>query len=543
MYLLGVRPSSRHLEAVLEVARSVGSTLELDELLARIVSTVTRRTGAERSTLFLVDAATGELWSRVAEGTGTLEIRLPPGRGIAGWVAQHGEPVVLADAYRDERFSREWDRATGYRTRALLAAPLRNPAGRTVGVMQCLNKPRGFTKADRELLDTVGSLCAVALENAFLVRRLDRANQELQILVDLERAVSAAPDEGAVLRDALRRLCTLFGSPDASALLVGNVPHVLSLSNGQFHAKRISPEWAQVLLDRFGAPLRADDADRHVVSAPLEAGGERLGALQVVHAAEAGDGGVRVLGLVAARVGPAIGRLREQAAKERQARLSLVGQMMSSLLHDLRTPISAVAGYAELMAEEDDPAARASFARRVRVALEQIEEMTQEVLQFARGEHGLAVREVELAAFVDATVQVVRAELGRFDATVEVEGEIAGTVRLDAGKLRRVVSNLARNAGQAGARRVVWRLARADGRLLLELHDDGHGISEEVRERLFQPFATFGKQGGTGLGLAMARRVVEAHGGTIEVESEPGRGTVFRIALPPEPPAGRALLG
>jgi signal transduction histidine kinase len=82
----------------------------------------------------------------------------------------------------------------------------------------------------------------------------------------------------------------------------------------------------------------------------------------------------------------------------------------------------------------------------------------------------------------------------------------------------------------------VWRISRGDGEsLVFELADDGAGIPAAVRSRLFQPFATFGKQGGTGLGLAMARRIVEAHGGTIGAASEDGAGTTFRIELPSEP--------
>src|SRR6185312_8468579 len=89
-------------QAVMDIGRALGSTLDLDELLALVMNKVTLLLGAERSTLFLVDKETGELWSKIAQSA--KEIRLPAGRGIAGWVAKRGEPVNLADVYQDDRF-------------------------------------------------------------------------------------------------------------------------------------------------------------------------------------------------------------------------------------------------------------------------------------------------------------------------------------------------------------------------------------------------------------------------------------------------------
>ena len=106
----------------------------------------------DRSTLFLLDRERGQLWSKVAQGDGITEIRVPLGAGIVGFVAQHGEVISLADAYDDPRFNREVDRRTGYRTRSLLCLPIRDRAGQIVGAVQALNKRDGeFTREDEEL--------------------------------------------------------------------------------------------------------------------------------------------------------------------------------------------------------------------------------------------------------------------------------------------------------------------------------------------------------------------------------------------------------
>jgi signal transduction histidine kinase len=111
----------------------------------------------------------------------------------------------------------------------------------------------------------------------------------------------------------------------------------------------------------------------------------------------------------------------------------------------------------------------------------------------------------------------------------------------DEEKMLRVFHNLARNAAEAiGDKGGVCRLEvdrTPDGNLSLSFADDGPGVSEEIRERLFESFTTHGKQGGTGLGLAIVQSIVEDHGGTVSVDSQPGK-TAFKIVLPqPQPRA------
>ena len=139
------------LSTIVEATKRLNSTLDLAELLNIILGLTTRYSGAERGTVFLVDRDKQEIWSLVGLGLEQHEIRLPITKGIAGWVAQHGEMVNLADAYADPRFESEVDLRLGYRTRSLLCLPIRNKAGETIGVLQLLNKKTGpFSRARRE---------------------------------------------------------------------------------------------------------------------------------------------------------------------------------------------------------------------------------------------------------------------------------------------------------------------------------------------------------------------------------------------------------
>jgi HD-GYP domain-containing protein (c-di-GMP phosphodiesterase class II) len=164
------------LTALLEVGKAMASERNLDRLLRLIMGEVTKVVGADRSSLFLVDRARNELWSKIAQGLEVREIRIKIGMGISGYVAKTGNTVNIPDAYADPRFNVETDRRTGYRTRNILCAPMRNKLNEVIGVLQVLNKLDGgaFTAEDEELLLALSSQAAVAIENAILYENIER---------------------------------------------------------------------------------------------------------------------------------------------------------------------------------------------------------------------------------------------------------------------------------------------------------------------------------------------------------------------------------
>ena len=163
----------RKLQSILDVAKAMTAERQLDRLLALVVDEAAKVAEADRCTLFLVDRERGELWSKVAHGART--IRVPLGAGVVGDVAASGTPVRIDDAYADARFNREVDRGTGYRTRTILAVPMRNTKGEVVGVLQALNRREGaFTEEDEELLGALAGPAASAIENAVLNEEIER---------------------------------------------------------------------------------------------------------------------------------------------------------------------------------------------------------------------------------------------------------------------------------------------------------------------------------------------------------------------------------
>ncbi len=180
------------LTALIEVASQISSSLSLDTLFERLIELTTEVLDADRGTLFLNDPETNELFSRVAMGELSREIRFPNHLGIAGAVFISGEPVVIDDAYVDERFNREMDRKTGYRTRSILTAPVKDKLDEVVGVIQLLNKRSGvFTSDDLSMLEAITPIAASTLRNAQLYEQVERARREQAQLFEVTRAISS----------------------------------------------------------------------------------------------------------------------------------------------------------------------------------------------------------------------------------------------------------------------------------------------------------------------------------------------------------------
>lgn len=174
-----------------------------DDLLDFLAREAVGEMEADRSSIFLLDEARRELWSRVALGMGQQVIRFPADRGIAGHVASTGELLNVADPYADPRFNQAVDRQTGYRTRSILCGPLRARDGRIVGVLQILNK-RGdgpFLPADVRRFERVISRCSLAIENALTYDRLRSAEAGgARVLVRSPKLLLADRDATAVGR-------------------------------------------------------------------------------------------------------------------------------------------------------------------------------------------------------------------------------------------------------------------------------------------------------------------------------------------------------
>ncbi|HEY8233091.1 MAG TPA: ATP-binding protein [Vicinamibacteria bacterium] len=256
------------------------------------------------------------------------------------------------------------------------------------------------------------------------------------------------------------------------------------------------------------------------------------------------DAEARLVSVIAARAALAFENLAYQKELIEIERLAALGTMAGMLVHDFRGPMTLIRGWAETLAIGGvEPGEVATRAQAIVDAVDRLERMTGETLDFARGAERLVLRSVPLGVFVADLAAGLEQELPGLTLERDVELPAGRRGPLDVDKIRRAVTNIAANArdamGGAGRLRLrarVEAIAGADGprdQLVLVLGDDGPGVPAAIRERVFDPFVTHGKKRGTGLGLAVARRFVEDHGGRLELVADPGQsGARFRIALP-----------
>lgn len=211
-------------------------------------------------------------------------------------------------------------------------------------------------------------------------------------------------------------------------------------------------------------------------------------------------------------------------------RLAVVGQMTTQMLHDVKNALCVIRGAAEL-AKHGGQSERA-IDLIIRQS-DDLVEMLQDVMWFARGAQQLALEPVRIDEFLTELIAAHRHLVDQAGVEVELQAE-AGTVEIDATQLHRALLNLIVNAVEAmpqGGRLFIH--AGFEGcYLVIECQDTGVGMEREVLDRLFEPFFTFGKSRGTGIGAAIAKSVIDAHGGHVHVRSAPGLGTTFTVYLP-----------
>lgn len=562
-------------KALREVSLALTQTTH-DEALDLVLQAMATAIEADRATLYLKEHETGDFVSRVMSSGGHTTIRLQPGQGIAGAVAKSGKVIIVDDAYEDPRFNPHWDLTSGYRTRSIVAVPVVDSSGEIIGVAQVLNKVSGaFTEEDARTLSALASQAAVSLENLELIGAVRQKNDELEaakakletrlrdlkLLFELETAMSRVTSLEELLISVLgeaRRVtkaqsgAIMLRDPesDRATLHVLERGRIVRLpatdGEGLIGASMVNDE-VIVTDDAAADPRSSHELDERAgfrattaICVPLEGeDGNPVGAFGLYNKRGgepfSAEDRAMVL-LIAANASTAIRLHWSRESREREERLTTIGRLLSGVLHDLKTPLTVISGYVQLMQNADSKTQRDEYSALVFKQFEHIGSMQRDVLEFARGEKSVLVRKVYLAKFFDEVRAALETSLAKSQVELVIDLQDRGTARFDEGKVLRVIHNLARNAAEAmipkGGGKFTIKVQRdRDGALVLIFSDTGPGIPKEIEHRLFRSFVTSGKKGGTGLGLAIVKRIAEEHGGTVAVHST-SRGATFKVILP-----------
>ena len=380
------------LNMLIDAAKTVNSTLDLDKLLDVILETAIKSIAADRGTLYLVDELKSEIWSKALRGSEVVEIRQPIGKGLSGYVAKTGETINIPDAYNDSRFNADFDKKSGFRTNNVLCMPMRNRDGKIIGVFQMLNKKGGpFTTQDEEFINALSIHASIAIENARLAQEM--INNE---------------------------------------------------------------------------------------------------------------------------------------------RLSAVGRMASTIIHDIKNPMGTLRVYAQVMKKKSGNEEAAKLADEMIHQVDRFVNMAQEILDFSRGVSATNIEETEFGDVMEGVLAFIEKDLTKRNIKLEKKLNFQGKVKVDQDKIVRVFYNIASNAADAMPTGGTLTVTTDDagGMVKVDFKDTGTGMPEEVKRKIFEPFVTYGKKHGTGLGMAIVKKVMDDHKGKIEIETEMGKGTTIRLLFP-----------
>lgn len=526
------------IEAVSQVSEVIAAQTQITDLLTRVLDWATDLLQSTSAAALLLDDDGKTLRFAAAsgpKGSEVLPFTLQIGEGIAGWVALHGQPAIVNDTAHDPRFKRDFDQDTGFETQSILCVPLR-VQGNTLGVIEVINRVDGhpFTSANAELLLAVANQAAVVLENARLyevlnrrVERsesaLERTNRRLEDERNLFSTVLQGMTGGVIVTDAEGQIQLV--NPAAQRLL----PELTAWEQRPWNHRHISRIVPDFFLESAtsGAELKRGDVDAprliEALATPLRGPGDF-----------APSGWVVVLDDVT------------EARHIDRAKSDFV----SFVAHEMRSPLTSIAGFASMLQRNDsmgNTASRGRFLGLIKGESERLTRLINSLLDVARIEAGRPIEliksDIDLQEVVQAACDSQRAYSSRHSIRCVVPPHLP-PVRGDRDKILQILINLISNALKyAPGGQVTVSARRAGAFLEISVRDEGPGIPLEQRRILFERFGRAttapvsgagaqAKPTGTGLGLFLTKHLVETHGGTIRVGSGASGGAVFTFTLP-----------
>lgn len=528
--------------------------LELDELLAALLLRTREMLEVDTCAVLLLDERSEELVARAAVGIEEeveQGVRIPFGRGFAGRVAAGREPVILDDVDHADVLNPIL-REKGIKS--LLGVPL-VVRGEVIGVLHVGSLThRSFTGDEVELLQLAADRAGIAIAHARVFEAERRARQRIehvQAVMDEALAHLELEELLAVLLPRIRSIleadtcAVLLLDPEANELVaraaVGieeEVEQRVRIPVGRGFAGRVAADRRPVILDDVEHadvlnPILRQKGIKSLLGVPLLVREEVIGVLHVGTLTQRlfTRDDRELLELVAARVALAIerARLHEETLLLDQLKANFV----AIASHELRTPATALYGVVATLARRGDeltPELRDELLRTGVEQGERLRRLLEELLDLSRLDSRVIKVQPRPLVVRTALEEIARdAVTGETPVTLDVPHDLAAVV--DPLVLDRVLSNLLTNAVRYGEPPLVVSAERQDRHLRIAVSDEGSGVPEELRARLFDRFARGDDAVGSGLGLAIARSYARAHGGDIVYERL-ARGSRFELVLP-----------
>lgn len=543
------------LNALHEVSAALSTTSELPKLFQSILHLATGVVGADHGSVMLIDQDRGVLTVVAAHGQGCRQFegtQLPIGESIAGWVAAHGEPLLIDDVEADPRFARR--NRPQFEKKSLLCAPLRTPNG-VVGVI-CLSDRRGaeaFSTDDLRLAVTVAAQAAIAIEDSRHYQQVRRQLRETTALHELagrlseiERtdqmvlAVFACLDQLLVCEtlqwwqwDAGSQSLRLYADTTQSHL-----PRLLDAPSAPLEMGSLNDD-AQRERAIKQALIAESDQPTEILTASVRSADQPLGVFVIIRKhnepfTESERSLVRLVSGQAERI------FDRQRALLNASRLVTMGKMISEISHDLRKPLTNIRGSLQVLAGrlKSDPHT-GSILKSTEEEVVRLAALVTELVDFSNPTKYRTDRR-DLRPIIFRAVGLIEQAAKKHEIEVAVRiPSVLKPIFCDENQITEALLNILMNAiesmGHGGTLTVTATsepsFPTGEEQIQIVIADTGSGMGQAELARCFERYYTT-KTTGTGLGLAIVQRIVQAHDGEVIAESNPGGGTKFCIRFP-----------
>jgi signal transduction histidine kinase/FixJ family two-component response regulator len=559
------------INALYEAGKSLAYASNLNELLKKIVSLASGVTQAEIGSLMLINPTNEYLTIEAFIGLDPKiagSVKLPIGSSIAGYVAKSAEPLVVRNVEKDRRFKRI--NRERYTSASLLCVPLK-VNNRVLGVINLANKEQGqvFSKHDLKLATTFASQAAVAIDDARQFEDNLRKLREFSILFGLSRKLSTVGSVSAMRNAVFEYMKKLMPvdyalwfewQPTQNNLKpVGVTGTSIPLTDsGSINLNAIKNEEI-ILADPGLREVNLDDINRFskILSEKIKEypvyprPGVNFTALPVVQEGELkhvfciGSNNNRPydsqeISLARLIISQASGLYEREKALLNATRLLTMGNMISEISHDLRRPLTNIKGWIQILREKWPEVTKdADFFNMVEEEIHRLNDLVKELADFSRP-HKYETEMRDIRMIIRRAADLIGPELRKKSIEfVESYDDCNFEIVMNRNQILEVFLNLFLNAIDAMSRGGTLRVSGKIGRpsfkksdyLAIVVSDNGCGIKKENLSKIFDRYYTT-KETGTGLGLAVVERIMTAHGGTLEVQSEYEGGTDFTLYFP-----------
>ncbi|HTG44123.1 MAG TPA: GAF domain-containing protein [Verrucomicrobiae bacterium] len=553
-----------------QVNSVIHSTLEPGRALELVISEAVRLMRATSGSVVLINPTNGFLEIEAAVGLPpeSKALRLKVGEGITGWVARFGKVARVGDVSKDSRYIMAKENVCSE-----MAVPL-EVAGELRGVLNVDSDRReAFSMEDEQLLRDLAGPAAQVIRNTWLYEQFRQKAHLFETLVNISKTINSTLNLDDVLNVITRESCHLMSAKLCSLFMLDSTADWLDLrasyGAGPAYIKKPRLPVSESLLGTVVRRKKAFQVEnvqlsshyQHIevarqeglmslLSVPLIFAGKCLGTLSVYTGEQRAFSNeeIHILSALAEFSGIAMEKARlyerlvdmEEQLRQNE-KLAAIGLLAAEVAHEIRNPLTVIKMLfhsLDLQFAPNDPRTRDVEVMRERI--DHLNKTVEQILHVARTAEP-SLESVNLNSVIEDLGLLVRHKLKNHGIKFVLElDSSAPNVNADAAQLSQALLNLVLNSVEAmpqGGKLVIKTASysgngRAPTDAVIELSDTGHGMSGEQQARAFQSLLQTTKKHGTGIGLAIVSRIIESHNGRIEVKSEPGKGTTFRILVP-----------